>query len=111
MTLLNKLADPTTFLLELCLPFENPLRLVWLLKRTGFVASILYDPDDSLPSTALLPPKKEVLRFLLARKAIDKLPEVFWNIPPLVERDDSPPNDRLRGSGGILLPLRLDCDP
>ena len=94
--------------------FENPspLLLVWLLKRTWPRERTLYSPAVSFPSTALLPPKNEVrcFRFLLALKAIERLPEVFWNIdpPPLVlDLDDSTLCWRFIGRGNKLL---LECE-
>ena len=77
---------------------ENALLLDWVfVKRTLPSESTLYSPAVSLLSTALLPPKNDVrcFRFLLARKAIESLPEVFGNRAPpapldvLEDLDDS----------------------
>ena len=99
-TLLKRLYDPL-FTFPVCVAFgflllENPvpLLLVWLLKRTEPCDSTLYFPAVSFPFIALLPPKNDVLCFcfLLALKAIERLPEVFWNMEPptlVLDLDDS----------------------
>ena len=93
----------------------NPLWLVWLLNTTWPSERVLYTPLVSFPSTALLPPKNDDLRFsfLLARKAIERLPEVFWNndlLPVELDLDNLALRWRFLERGPKLLLVSEDCE-